>query len=120
MKKIVSVLFLGAIAAVAVTIAEAQQGNCQQRERRLSATQRGTVTLEPADRVVSPSEVFTEVRGNTRIVRTNGIPEHTVGAFPNSGNPHAITQQNFEFRMTTDPALAGRITSADFAYWALA
>ncbi len=118
MRKVVGVLFLGAIATVAVSvIAEAQQRNRQQRERRLSATQRGTVTLEPADRVLSPSEVFIEVRGDTRIVRTNGIPEHAVGAFPNSGNPHAITEQNFDFRMTTDPAPAGRITSADFAYW---
>ena len=118
MRKIVGVLFLGVIATVAVSIiAEAQQRNRQQRERRLSATQRGPVALESAGWVLSPSEVFIEVRGKTRIVRTNDIPEHPVDAFPNSGSPHAITEQNFEFRMTTDPAPAGRITSADFAFW---
>lgn len=50
-------------------------------------------------------EVRIEVRGDKRIIESNGIPNHTPGAFPNRGNPHAIEVQVHRFEMTTSPEL---------------
>lgn len=35
----------------------------------------------------------------------NGVPDHEVGAFPNPGNPNAITEQSISVSMPLDPAL---------------
>src|SRR5688572_27741492 len=49
------------------------------------------------------NEVTITVEGDTRLVRSNGIPDHQPGQFPNRGNPHTISPQKYEFRMTTKP-----------------
>jgi hypothetical protein len=49
------------------------------------------------------NEVTITVEGNTRIIRSNGLPDHQPGQFPNRGNPHMISAQRYEFRMTTKP-----------------
>lgn len=36
-------------------------------------------------------------------VSSNGIPDHDIGQFPNSGNPHSIKSQNIEFCVTANP-----------------
>ncbi|MEM7038592.1 MAG: YHYH protein, partial [Bacteroidota bacterium] len=46
-----------------------------------------------------------------RIVRSNGIPNHSVGTFPNRRNPHAISEQQLEYRFTANPKKASRMTS---------
>lgn len=46
-----------------------------------------------------------------RIIESNGIPEHVVGQFPNSGNPHTISAQNNEYKVTLRPQRATKLTS---------
>jgi hypothetical protein len=52
------------------------------------------------------NQVSITVEGDTRIVRSNGIPDHSPGQFPNRNNPNAISPQRHEFRMTTKPQAA--------------
>lgn len=39
-----------------------------------------------------------------RSLIANGLPNHTVGTFPNTGNPNTITAQNIRFSGTLTPA----------------
>jgi hypothetical protein len=40
-----------------------------------------------------------------RVLTGNGLPDHPVGTFPNSGNPHAIAAQSVSFSGPLNPAL---------------
>jgi hypothetical protein len=66
------------------------------------------------------NEVTITVEGDTRIVRSNGIPDHRPGAFPNRGNPHTIAPQKYEFRMTTKPQDAARPVFTGGAWFGVA
>ena len=46
-----------------------------------------------------------------RTLSGNGLPDHTVGAFPNSGNPNAITAQTVNVSMTLTPSLSATATA---------
>lgn len=50
------------------------------------------------------------IEGDARVVRSDGLPDHATGAFPNSGNPNRIQAQDHLFRMTLKPALAAQPT----------
>jgi hypothetical protein len=41
--------------------------------------------------------------GGKRLIKSNGIPDHETGQFPNRGNPNAIAAQSYEYRMTLTP-----------------
>ena len=45
--------------------------------------------------------------GITRTIIANGIPDHDVGTFPNSGNPNVIAAQPYDFAMPVAPSGAG-------------
>lgn len=57
---------------------------------------------------------------NTRVIVSNGIPEHKVGAFPNKNNPNRIQARDYRFKMTTKPRQSGKITSSARWYWGVA
>ena len=65
-----------------------------------------------------PSEVNITVGGEFRIIRSNGIPEHATGQFPNRGNPNTIAPQHYEFRAPANPkkAASGRDKTANAAF----
>lgn len=46
-------------------------------------------------------------KGHYRIIQSNGIPKHQTGQFPNSGNPHTITPQDYSFTVTLRPEKTG-------------
>ncbi len=96
-----------------------------QRERRPRArfhtvTESAAVRLVPANETAGPPKVSIEVSGATRTITSNGIPSHTVGTFPNRGNPHAITPQEYTFTVTTEPAPAGETTASRRWLWGVA
>ena len=47
---------------------------------------------------------------NSRVLQSNGIPKHLVGAFPNRGNPHTIASQRYRFEIPANPKVADHIT----------
>jgi len=40
-----------------------------------------------------------------RVIKSNGLPNHSTGQFPGRGNPHAIGPQHYEFRMPLKPVM---------------
>jgi hypothetical protein len=63
--------------------------------------------LNPAD---AAARISIDTGGGYRFVRADGLPDHQPGRFPNSGNPHSIKEQNYDFRVPLHPAKTGRIT----------
>jgi hypothetical protein len=47
----------------------------------------------------------------TRSLKSNGLPDHDVGTFPNADNPSAISAQNVSASLTLSPALASTVTA---------
>lgn len=45
-----------------------------------------------------------------RFIESDGLADHETGAFPNRGNPNAIREQSFRFRVPLRPQAAGRVT----------
>lgn len=59
-----------------------------------------------------PSEVSQQIEGEFRVIRSNGIPNHNPGEFPNRGNPNRISAQRHVFRMPLHPQPAPRPVDA--------
>lgn len=49
------------------------------------------------------SSVTISTNGEQRCVRSNGLPDHTTGQFPNNGNPHSIQQQRIDYCFPANP-----------------
>ena len=45
-------------------------------------------------------------RGEYRLIRSNGLPGHETGQFPNRGNPNRISAQDYTFRVPLTPTVA--------------
>jgi YHYH protein len=69
-----------------------------------------TVTQQPP----SENQVSIEIHDGHRHVRANGIPDHEVGRFPNSTNPHSIRPQQYRIDLPATPKPADRVTSIYF------
>lgn len=54
--------------------------------------------------------VSVQVTDDFLIVRSNGIPDHTTGQFPNRYNPNTIREQDYTFRIPRHPTWSERIT----------
>ncbi|MDF1816770.1 MAG: hypothetical protein P1V20_31495, partial [Verrucomicrobiales bacterium] len=51
-----------------------------------------------------------ETQGESRVVESNAIPGHLVGAFPNRANPHTIEEQRYHFEIPANPKPAAETT----------
>lgn len=76
-----------------------------------------TINLDPSDCTVDIqsglgiTSVYSEsINETTRTITINGIANHKVGVFPNSGNPNTISQSMETYKVTTNPTLASSIT----------
>lgn len=98
-----------AVAIVAGFVADAgaqqQGGRPPMRDHRETTAQ--TLSFTKANASVAASRVQETISTSTRTLRTNGLPDHAVGRFPNGGNPNRIKAQNKTYTMTTRPK-AGR------------
>lgn len=54
------------------------------------------------------NQVTVRTDGESRVIRSNGIPKHDVGQFPNRGNPNSISEQSNSFRVPLNPVAANR------------
>ena len=59
-------------------------------------------------------------KGDFIEIKSNGIPNHKTGRFPNRGNPHTIKQQSIRLRITAYPKIASRITKVERASFGVA
>ena len=74
------------------------------RMRIHSANEARELDLVPADvQLNTNSEVEAREVGGSRVLSVNSIPEHTVGRFPNRGNPHRIEEKDTVYRFPREP-----------------
>lgn len=89
-----------------------QRGGAGPGGRAHSATKGARLELGQATQNPGENRVEIHEEGTRRIIRSNAIPNHLVGAFPNRGNPNRIAAQNQQFSVPIAPKLAARTTSA--------
>ena len=71
----------------------------------------GQLTLVAANQnSPAPGQVSINAQNGQRIIQSNGISVHRTGSFPNSGNPHTISQQNHQFRIALNPQTNNQVT----------
>lgn len=87
----------------------ARRGSSNRRAHEANAAR--PLTLQPAAESL-PYQARADIRieGDARVIRGNGAPTHTVGKFPNRGNPHAIEEQSYEVRVPAKPSVAATVT----------
>lgn len=49
-----------------------------------------------------------KIKGNKRVMKTNSLPNHPTGQFPNVGNPNSISSQNKEYTFPLNPTLTSK------------
>jgi len=59
--------------------------------------------------IASDSVVTISEEDSYRYIKSNGIPNHSHGAFPNRNNPNSISEQQHAYRVPLAPRLAGSI-----------
>lgn len=64
----------------------------------------------PANRYGFRPNVKLSVDGDTLVVKSDGIPDHTTGDFPNRNNPNTIRKQDYTFRIPLHPRRADRVS----------
>lgn len=67
------------------------------------------MAIQPANAYFNNVRIDTE--NGYRIIRSNGIPDHMTGQFPNRGNPNTISEQEYLFRVPLNPTLTGNTIS---------
>ena len=60
-----------------------------------------------------PSKISIQIQKNYRVIKANGVPRHKTGQFPNSGNPHRIKAQKYNFRIPLNPKVVNKLTSLE-------
>ena len=98
--------FLLALCILPLTLASMTfaQGQGGPQMRKHTATKVQTFRLVPTTQKLSvKNSQSDQTVGNKRILKSNGIPAHRVGIFPNQGNPHTITEQNYRFSVPAYP-----------------
>jgi hypothetical protein len=56
------------------------------------------------------NQIAVTVAGDFRIVSSNGLPSHPIGAFPNAHNPNTVAPQQHYFRIPLHPVVAATAT----------
>ena len=80
--------------------------------RRHTKTQSEGIThLVPATSTPRiENRISITIEGGFRVIRSNGVPDHETGNFPNSGNPHRMAAQDYVYKIPAKPKQARSIT----------
>ncbi len=89
-----------------------------------STANTSAVDCSYSETTANPSAGFTSqatwsCTATERSLSANGIPDHSVGTFPNPNNPNAITQQSVSASASLTPANTGTSTSIQPSGYAL-
>ncbi|QHI38868.1 hypothetical protein IMCC3317_42680 [Kordia antarctica] len=66
---------------------------------------------ECTEMVKYKSEVTISKQGKYRVIKSNAIPKHATGAFPNAGNPNTISPQEKTYKVALRPKKNKKLTS---------
>lgn len=102
--------FAATVGVLLICAAEAQFTGGPPRLRHHTVTQSQGTQLVPADRQPAyANEVSITIESGYRVIRGNSIPDHAVGAFPNRGNPHAISRQGRTYKVPLTQIRADKV-----------
>ena len=76
--------------------------------------------IQTATAPASNSSVSIATEGEFRVIKSNGIPDHTPGDFPRRGNPNVIKPQSYSFRMPLKPKAAAEPIHRGGFWWGVA
>lgn len=107
---LLSLLLIAVVAACAMAQARPGPGNGP-RMRVHTATESAALSLVSATTSLTGAEVRITQRGDEIVIQSNSIPTHAVGQFPNSGNPSAISAQDYTFTVDATPELTSATPS---------
>lgn len=110
MRKVMTGKASTVILVAAIGFAQVSEGWAQQRLRAHTATEAKPVQLLTSNRKVRGSKVSITVRGNTRRIVSNGLPDHRIANLKNPGSGQKITAQSYAFSMPVSPRVTGRAT----------
>ena len=80
----------------------------------------GVERLVPADVApIAENEASWTVEGSWRLLKSNAVPVHNTGAFPNPGNPNRISVQSVSAKVPLAPKVAASPTPVKLPGWAL-
>ncbi|HEY2343247.1 MAG TPA: YHYH protein [Chthoniobacteraceae bacterium] len=71
---------------------------------------RATNSPDESGSTSAKNEVSITIEGDSRVIRSNGIPDHSPGQFPNRYNPNTIAPQHYNYRVPVHPAVAAEAT----------
>jgi ribonuclease BN (tRNA processing enzyme) len=60
--------------------------------------------------LINRVSITEDAKKDVRIIKSNAIPNHTVGQFPTKGNPNTISEQDKVYTVDLTPELANKIT----------
>jgi hypothetical protein len=84
-------------------------------------TPKGPPLKEADAKPPGQNKVTFTVKGDKRIIESNGIPDHKVATFPNRGNPNAISEQKYRLEIPANPQpRAGGATGRMMSAWGIA
>lgn len=94
--------------AVAIVLGAALSLEANERPplRPHTATERQPLVVQKAEQRAGRSRVSISEEGAQRVITANGVPNHSVGRFPNNGNPNRITRQSYRFVTPLVPQLS--------------
>lgn len=68
----------------------------------------------------SENRVAVTIEGSSRVITSNGWPDHAPGAFPRPGNPNTAAPQSYTFRVPLKPTAASAPTESGGWFFAVA
>ena len=101
-----------ALVLVATTSSFVLFGQGPPRMRKHQVTKAAALVLVPANKKpLTSNRVRITEKDEFRVIESNDIPKHTVGEFPNRGNPNAIAPQSWTIRIPLHPIANKKATS---------
>ena len=73
------------------------------REHTVTQSDGDPDLLTARSKAFANARVSIRIEGDLRIITANGLPNHKTGNFPNRGNPNAISEQQYEYRLPLKP-----------------
>lgn len=89
---------------------QATKPNIPQKETATVTTDISTATSTTIDNGYVYGNATITTDSEYRYIKSNGLPDHDTGQFPNSNNPNTISEQNHNYRVTLNPKINSSTT----------
>jgi hypothetical protein len=89
-----------------------QTGNRPRTRIHTTIQSSGNIDVVKANqKPITSNQISIKIAGDERVISANGVSQHLTGNFPNSGNPHEITEQSYTYRVPAKPSISGKVTA---------